>query len=547
MTARKMSRRTFLKTVGIATGGLVLAACAPAPAAAPETTSAESEPCVGGTLTVAVRNPIGGLDPAKIVGYPSGPAILYLISNKLVRVGTDLKLYPDLAESWEASSDGREWTFHLREGVTFHDGTPFTSEAVRAHFEHAREPEVAASTSTRFEQITSIETPDDHTVILRTDEPFGPFLNYMTAYMRVTMSPASYEEYEPKEVGLHPVGAGPYKVVEFKPNVSLTLERNEDYYGGRPPLDRIVVIPVPEASARANLLRTGEVDLAEDIPAEEMASLDADPNINVLQKKSLYHHGVGFNHDRPLFQDLRVRHAFNYAIDKATIVDAVFGGAATALDSPLAPGMIGYKSIGVYTHDPEKAMALLAEAGWEDSDGDGVLDKDGEPLQLTYIYVETALKAGEVAQALQSDLKKIGVDLQLRAIEPAAWGQTVAPERGEMDADLFLISFNPSAGSSTRYLTFDFRSNPEPTGLPYEGNYGWYYNTEVDELLAEAWLDVDQQSRAQKLEGVQELLWEDAPWIWLYAPDLLVGTRADVEGADVYPMSFLHLSEARKC
>ena len=204
MTNRRISRRTFVKAVGVATGGLMLASCAPAAPPAPAAAPAPDEPAEGGTLTVAVRSPIGGLDPAKIVGYPSGPAILYLISNKLVRVGTDLKLYPDLAESWESSDDGREWTFKLRDDVTFHDGTPFTSEAVRAHFEHARNPEVAATSSTRFDQITSIETPDDYTVILRTDEPFGPFLNYMTAFMRVTMSPASYEKYDAKEVGLHP-------------------------------------------------------------------------------------------------------------------------------------------------------------------------------------------------------------------------------------------------------------------------------------------------------------------------------------------------------
>ena len=549
MANRKISRRTFVKAVGVATGGLMLASCAPAAAPDPAPAGAApapAEPAEGGTLTVAVRSPIGGLDPAKVVGYPSGPAILYLISNKLVRVGTDLKLYPDLAESWEASPDGLAWTFHLREGVNFHDGTPFNSESVRAHFEHARDPEVAATSSTRFDQITAIETPDDYTVILRTDEPFGPFLNYLTAFMRVTMSPASYEKYSAKEVGMHPVGVGPYKVVDFKPNVSLTLERNEDYHGGRPRLDRIIVIPVPEASARANLLRTGEVDVAEDIPVEDMADLEADPNIRVIRQKSLNHVGASFNFDHPPFDDVRVRHAFNYAVDKATLVETVFGGAATIMDSPLAPGMIGYKSIGTYDYDPERAKALLKEAGWEDTDGDGIVDKDGEPFRTTYAYYEEFLRSAEVAQVLQSDLRKVGVDLELKAIELAAWGASILPERGENPLGLWLWKFNPSAGSSTRYLTFDFRSNPEPTGLPYEGNAGWYSNPDLDDLFAEAWLEVDQEKRAEKLGEIQEVIWNDAPWLWLYMSDLLVGVRENVHGVDVYPMSFLHLSEAWK-
>lgn len=539
---RRISRRLVLG--GAATLGLG----APAFLSLLEAGNAEvvAQETEGGTLTVAVSDPICGLDPAQICGYPSGPAALYLISNRLVRVDSDLQLLPDLAESWEVSPDGLTWTMSLRQGVVFHDGTPFNSRAVQAHFDHSRDPELAATTGTLFPQITSIELPDDYTVVFGLDEPFGPFISYMAVYVRVIMSPTAIAEYGATNVGLHPVGTGPYKVAEFEPNVRLVLERFVDYFEGRPSLDQVIILPAPEASSRANLLRTGQVDVAESVPVEELADLQSNPDITVIQKASLFVFGVNFNTDLPPFDDVRVRQALNYGVDKQILVDAIFGGAATVLDSPLAEPIIGYTSIGTYEYDPDRARALLAEAGWEDRDGDGVVDKDGEPLQPTYIYSEQNLRAAEVAQAIQGDLRNIGVDVQLKVIEHAAWSSAVLTERGNLQAELQFTSFNPSDGDATRQLRFMFLTNPDPTGKPAEGNWGWYSNPQVDEVLQAASLEVDQAKRSQILAEVQALLMEDAPWIWLYAPDLLVGVRKGVQGVDVFPMSFLDLAHASK-
>jgi peptide/nickel transport system substrate-binding protein len=508
--------------------------------------AASGQESSGGTLTVAVQSPICGLDPPIVCGYPSGPAILFIIANRLVSVDTELQLHPDLAESWEASPDGLSYTFKLRQGVTFHDGTPFNASAIQAHFDHSRDPELAFGTAAQFPQVTSIEYPDDYTVVFGLDEPFGPFVSYFATYLRAIMSPTVYAEYDGLDVGLHPVGTGPYMVSEFEPNVRLVLKRFDNYFGGRPALDEVIVIPAPQPSARANLLRTGQVDVAEEIPIEELADLQGNPDLTVIQKRSIHAFGVNFNLDVPPFEDVRVRQAFNYGVDKQTIVDAIFGGAASVLDSPLAEPIVGHAPIGAYPYDPERAKALLAEAGWEDLDGDGVVEKDGEPLRPTFNYTEYYSRAAELAQAVQGDLRNIGIDVQLQVVEGTVHEATVLGERGTNTIALHATSFNPSNGDATRQLLYMFLSNPETATKPAEGNWGWYSNPQVDAALRAARQEVDQATRDQFLAEAQALIMEDAPWLWLHAPDLLVGVRNNVQGVDVFPMSFLDLVRASK-
>ena len=560
MSTGKLSRRKFVRTAGTLTGGLLLGACAQQiqptvapttaavaqptkpPTSAPTPVPTKPAPVRGGTLTVVSPDPAAKLDPAQYKSY-SDVAILYCVTNRLVRVNSDLQIVPDLAESWEVSDDKLKWTFHLRKGVKFQDGTPFNSGAIQAQFARLRDPELAFSSTARLPEITSIETPDEYTVVFGTDSPFGPFLNYISHMSKCILSPASIEKDGPRSPDTNPVGSGPYRVAEFAPAMSITLEPFDECWSGKPSLDKLVLIPAPEPAARANLLRTGEADVADQIPIAELESLDADPNITVIRKKSLYAFGTCFNFDIPPFDDIRVRQAFNYAVDKNAIVEHIFGGAAAVLDSPLATPIVGHKSCKAYEYDPDKAKALLAEAGWIDHDGDGILDKDGKPLRPTLVFRDV-LNLGEVYVAVQGDLKKIGVDVQLQELEAAAWGPAVLAARGENKAELMSTSFNPSNGDATYQMNYMFLSNPDPQGQPPYANWGWYNDPEVDRLIKETWLETDQTKRGVALGQVQELLMEAAPWIWLYAPDQIIGVRNNVRGVDVFPMRILDLVNA---
>lgn len=419
-------------------------------------------PSQGGTLTYAARLPVRALEFGNVNNYTE-VAALFMLYDRLINVFSDLKPRPELGESWKVSTDGLKWTFKLRQGVKFHDGTPFTSQAVKALFDLLRNPDLKYGSTARFVELTSIETPDDSTVVLGTAKPFGPLENYIAHYTKVYPSPTALQKAGAKGIALNPVGSGPYKFESITPDVKLTLVRNEGWWGGRAPLDKVVFIGAPEASVRANLLRTGEADVAEDLPIEELQQLEQDPKIKVIRQKSLYVFGAGFRVDKKPFDDPRVRLAFNHAIDKEAMVKAVFGGAASVMNSPLADPIVGHKVVKVFEYNPEKAKQLLGDAGLRDSDGDGIVEFAGKPFKPVYIFPTTSLKATEVAEVLQAMLKKVGVDLQLRPMEQATWSSTIFAVRGTGEFDLFNASFNPSNGDASYQLNYYFRSNPDPT------------------------------------------------------------------------------------
>lgn len=550
----QMDRRSFLKgslaLAGLGLGLAAVAACQPgqAPTAttAPQA-GATAPPAAkaGGALTFAQNQPIKSADPINPQTYPAAYEANFTIYNTLVTFDPSLKIVPALAESWDRSGDGLTWTFKLRKGVKFHDGTPFNAQAVEAHVKRIQDPKNASPNKNLWDHIKGVKVVDDYTIQLSTEKPFGPMLNYLAHGSGGIPSPEAVAKHG-AEFPQNPVGTGPYRLASFTPGTELVLVRNDDYFGGRPRLDRVVMRAVPEVASRVLMLDAGEADLANDVPPEEAGRLQSGANTKLLRQSGLRTFWLEFNLNLDIFKDVRVRRALNHAVDKESIVKNLFLGYARTLDSPAAPTIQGYRKAGEYPYDPSKAKQLLAEAGWTPGP-DGVLQKDGQRLKFSINTAEGEYpKDIQVAEALQANLKAVGCDVSIWKVEAAARWSYLRLPIAEAKYETVLFGFNPSNGDLGYHLNSLFRSNPDRTKAPYVWNLMWYSNEQVDRLLNEADQTVDETKRYDLLGQAQKLIWDDAPVIWLYTPDLLTGARKDVEGAYIWPTVFTVVRDAWK-
>jgi peptide/nickel transport system substrate-binding protein len=499
----------------------------------------------GGSLVYAQNMPITTPDPVNPQTYPAAYEANYTIYRNLVTFDPDLKIVPDLAETWERSEDDLTWTFHLRTGVTFHDGSPFNAQAVEAHIKRIQNPDTASPNANLWAHITGVTVVDDQTIQLQTDQPFGAMLNYLAHGSGGIESPTAVEEYG-AEYPQHPTGAGPYQVDSFTPGTELVLTRFEEFYGGPAHLDQITMRAVPEVGSRVLMVDAGEADLANDVPPEEADRLAGGDATQLLRQKGLRTFWMEFNLNREVFQDLKVRQALNHAVNKQSIVDNLFLGYATVLDSPAAPTIQGYAPAGEFPYDPDLAKQMLAEAGWTPGDG-GVLQKDGVSMKFTINTAEGEYpKDIQVVEAVQADLKAVGCDVEIWKVEAAARWDYLRLPPDEAEYDMLIFGFNPSNGDLGYHLNSLFRTNTDRTVRPNVWNLMWYTNPDVDDLLNQADHSVDEAARYDLLGQAQKLIWDDVPMIWLYVPDLLVAASKSVHDVHIWPTVFTVVRDARK-
>lgn len=530
----QLDRRTVIK------GSLALTAAA---GLAPGQRQAAAMQDSGGELVYAQTMPITTIDPVNPQTYPSGYEADFTIYRNLVTFAPDLAIVPDLAESWERSADNLSWTFTLRQDVTFHDGTPFNAEAVAAHIARIQDPDVASPNANLWAHITGVDVVDDYTVTLNTAEPFGAMLNYLAHGSGGIPSPTAVEEFG-ESFAQNPTGCGPYRLESFSPGTELSLTRFDEFYGDPPQLDRIIMRSIPEVGSRILALEAGEARVVNDVPPEDADRIDAGEETHLLRQQGLRTFWIEFNLNREIFQDVAVRQALNHAVDKQAIVDSLFLGYATVLDSPAAPTIQGYASAGDYAYDPELATQMLADAGWTPGD-DGVLQRDGVALEFT---LNTA--AGEypndiqVVETVQANLQAVGCRVEIWQVEAAARWSYLRVPAAEATYDTLIFGFNPSNGDIGYHLNALFRTNSDPVAAPDVWNLMWYSNPAVDDLLNEADRTLETEERFALLGEAQQLIWDDAPVIWLYVPEILVGTAADVENVYIWPTIFTVVREA---
>jgi len=401
----------------------------------------EQAPAVGGNLIQAVGFEVDTLDVHK-----SGRLwdICQYFGASLIAKDPQTGDYrPYLAESWEVAEDGMRYEFKLRQDVTFHNGAPLTAQDYAWSLNRAKDPKTQSPTAgPALNGLAIAEAADDYTLVLKMAWPNSVLMDTLSDPCYQQPLPQAYVEEMGDEFGRHPVGVGPFKFKEWVTGDKIVLERNPDYtwgpewtHGGPPYIETLEFRTIPEYATQLAGLEAGEVDWI----TPEIKDLERLQNAGQYQIFELMQRGGGthiaMNSTQAPFDDVRVRQAFNYAINKAPFVQVVELGHAEPLYGPLTPATAGYwpgaEYIG-YPYDMDKALALMAEAGWTDSDGDGVLDKDGQPLTVDLKVTPYVAKHAEI---LQEQLKAFGAKVEIQQLEPGVHYETVGSGDFDMTID----------------------------------------------------------------------------------------------------------------
>ncbi len=447
---------------------LLLAGCAPRP---------------GGRIVYGLTLSPSGIDPHVNASSELGIPLTSVYDTLVYQDPATGEFVPGLAERWEVSDDGRVYTFHLRRGVTFHDGTPFNAEAVRFNLERITSDELA-SQKARFMlgPYEGVEVVDETTVRILLSEPFAPLLDSLSQVYLGMASPAAVEQWG-TEYQLHQVGTGPYMFVEYVPGDHLLLRRNPDYAWGPPiyehntaTVEEIEFRFFTDPATRSPALETGEADVMGEIPPQDAARLSQSEDFRI---EAVPIPGVSLmffmNTTRPPLDDLRVRQALLYGTDRPAIVSTVFRDTSPVAYGPLSAVTFGYdpavRTEYPYSYDPARAAALLAEAGWADSDGDGLLDRDGQPLTLDMVLMGWGFMP-EVGQLLAAQWAELGIGVNSRvvsypeALQAASEGQhhLIPFTLSGSDPDILRKFFHSRAG-----FNWSLVNDPEMDGWLEEG------------------------------------------------------------------------------
>lgn len=446
--------------------------------------------------------------------------------NNLVKFNSEMELLPDLAESWEVSADSLTWTFKLRQGVKFHDGTPFNAQAVKTSFERVLNPDTGSPRRSVLEIIDQVEVVDENTVNITTKTPCGSLLQQLAHPVGAIISPTALETYG-DEYSSHPVGTGPFKYVEWKIGEELVLERNEDYFDGAPQVAKVYFRVVPEDATRSLLLQSNSADIAMRLPVTEIERLENNPEIAISESDTVMTMYVALNNNKGVLKDVKVRQAMNYAVDKSIIVKDILGGLATVADAPISPYTWGYAAINDYPHDVEKAKQLLAEAGYP----------DGIELEL-WTPVGRYLMDTQVSENLQAQWAEAGINVKIRQWEFQALMSEV--KKGEFD--MVLLGWSPSTGDADQGLYPVFHS----TQWPPASNRAHYSNSTVDKLLEDAKVEVDAKKRAELYQEAQQIIVDEAAWTFLYYPKQALAYRSNISGVQILPTEHILLEDVVK-
>ena len=447
------------------------------------------------------------------------------IFERLFKLTPEGDIAPHLAASYDINDDGTVVTLALREGVSFHDGTPFNAEAVKLNIERMQNPELAHAFATLVSKIVEVRASGEFTVELVLNEPFAPLLPHLTHSSMGMMAPSSFAD---EAVYERPVGTGPFKLGSWVRGQELVVLRNDNYWGEKPALDSITFRPIPEGTTRLSLVETGEAHVATHVPPQHVERIDALPGVSVVKADSMRTIYIFFNHASEPFTDVRLRQAINYAIDKEAIVDFVLGGAGRISDTALAPGVFGYTPVGVYEYNPERAKELLAEAGFPNG------------LELT-LHSPTGryMQDIQIAEAVQSYLADVGIKATIQTLEWASYLADIGRPKEEAIVQLGLMGWGVSTGDADQGL-FNVLHGSQHT--PTGSNRSFYDNAEFNALLERGRVEVDVEARKAIYADALQVAYDDAAWLFLHTERQLVAVRDNVKGLLILPTEMLDAS-----
>ncbi|WEG17004.1 glutathione ABC transporter substrate-binding protein [Alkalihalophilus pseudofirmus] len=525
----KMSKNSLFAFLLAMVLAFALAACAsepdssgePAGDADGEDTEA-AEGAEGGDLVIATLSDAVSLDPASSNDVPSSNVIANIFET-LVYQNEDLELEPGLAEDWEMIDDNT-WEFKIREGVTFHDDSELNAEVVKANFDRILDPEVASPRSFLIDMVTSIEATDEYTLQLTTEYPFSPLPAHLAHNgLSISSLPSIEADQEAvagggtpgASISENPVGTGFFKFEEWNPGTAVKLVKNEDYWGEPAKVDSVTFSVVPEDLTRIAELETGGAHIIFPVSPSDVTRVENTPEVSLDRTNSVSLSYIGFNMDKEPFDDERVRQAISMAINKEGIISGILDDTGIPAVGPLAPDVFGFDdSVEPLGYDTEAAQELLAEAGFEDGFS-------------TTIWTNDSRERMAIAEYVQAELAKINVDVSIEILE---WGAYLE-QTANGQHDMFILGWSVVTGDADYGMYPLFHSS----NVGEAGNRTFMQDAELDEILEEARQTADEETRLGLYKQAQEMLVEDAPMIYLYHQEYLVGLRDEVQGFWKHP------------
>jgi peptide/nickel transport system substrate-binding protein len=514
---------------------LLAAAIAAALLALTQAASAQTPP---NALVVGQIAEPKSLDPHAVTAV-NDFRILVNVYDGLTRYkdGT-LEVEPSLAESWEVSEDGKTYTFKLRSGVTFHDGSPFNAEAVKFNFDrmldeqHPYHDTGPFPLAFFFSTVEEVNAVDDLTVEFRLSEPFAPFLSNLAYPTGLIVSPEAVKEHG-KDFGRNPSGTGAFKFEEWQANSRVVVTRNEEYWDGPPPLEAVIYRPITDANTRIAEMLSGGLDVMVEVPPDSLQQFQGNDDFQIHEQAGPHVWFLILNMKEGPFADKKVRQAANYAINKQALVENILQGTAEIAASPTPPAFAwAYnQDLEPYPHDPERARKLLEEAGY-----------NGE--ELTFYVAEGGsgmLDPVAMGTAIQADLEAVGMPTKIETYEWNTYLGKVNPGL-EGKADMAEMAWMTNDPDTLPFLTLRSEALPENGGF----NSGYYSNERVDKLLNEARSATSQERRAELYKEMQEIVREDAPWVFVANWKQNAVTRANVADFKLQPSFFLMLQDVSK-
>jgi peptide/nickel transport system substrate-binding protein len=479
-----------------------------------------------GTLVVGlVAEPVN-LDPPQVTDLNSNRVGRRIVETLVTFPDESTLIIPGLAESWTISKDGLQYTFKLRRGIAFHDGTPLNAEAVKFSIERQINPNHPAYKLGKypfanyfFGNVKAVEVLSDERVAFLLNEPRASFLAVLTAGAASIVSPTAVMKWGP-DYPSHPVGTGPFRFASWDRGQRVVLEKNPSYWKHPVKVERVIYRPIVEDQARLTELLTSGLDLIVGVPADFVGQLEKNPKITLLKQVGAHVWYLGINNQKKPFDDKRVRQALNYAVNKDAIVNDVLKGTGAASKGPVLPGTWGADAaLKAYPYDPDRAKKLLAEAGYPNGFSTTLwVPESGSGMQSPVA----------MSTVMQSNLKAVGVNVSLQTME---WGAYLAKLRTK-EQELFALSWMAGTEDPDMVMYPLLHSSQ---WTPVGPNRALYKNVRFDALLQQARLTTDQAKRAQLYKEAQRLLVDDAPWVFVDHEIQIAALAKRVQGFKLHP------------
>lgn len=470
-------------------------------------------------LRISMYTNITGLDPRDASDTPSY-AVLSGIFERLFQFDKDMKVIPWLATSYTSNDSATEFTLKLRDGVTFQDGTPFNAEAVKINLEQLADQTRGLKRNSLYNMIKTATVLSPDTIKIELNRPFGAFINTLAHPSAVMFSPTVLQKYPDKaDLRLHPVGTGPFKFVTWQPGKEVKMVKYSGYWRkGWPKVDSVTFYPAPEDTTRVAALKSGQADAIYPLPADLISAVQSDKKLDIQRNPGIMFYYLAMNNLHKPLNDIRVRQALNYAINRDLWLKIGYGGMGSEADSVMSPNVQFHQTQTSpnYKWDPEKAKTLLKEAGY------------GAGLELKlWTYNDTPTVRS--AQFFKQQLKQVGVNVTVTPMEASTRDAKLFGEKDPHNAqyDLYYSGWSPSTGDADWALRPLYATE---SWIPTAYNVPYYSNPQVDALIKVGLSSADTSKRAAAYAKAQQLIWQDAPVVFLGTPDTLVGKVKNLTG-----------------